>query len=128
MFFVRGLIATCVVVFLLNASTSALAQRPSTVAEEIVRITFNSYRAAVLGRDGAKAAQYIDDESAALYEKIRVAALVASKAELLKTSLFFQAAVFSVRHHLTKDDIQKITGRDLYGKTVSFGDASSSMG
>lgn len=102
------------------------AQRSSV--DEPVRVTFTAFKHALLSRDGARAAGFIDDETAALYEQMRRAALEAPKAELLKSTLFFQVVVLTVRQNLTKDEIQNISGRDLYGKTVVLGGLSASMG
>jgi hypothetical protein len=129
MFFIRVLIAASSVAFCISiAAQPATAQQQRPVAEELVRTTFISFKHALMGRDGVRAASYIDDETAAFYEKMRQAALNTHKAELLKSKLFFQVAVLLVRHYFSQDDIQGITGRDLYGKTVSIGDTSASMG
>src|SRR5262245_35503348 len=100
----RAVAAVCAVMF-----CSSLAAQPTTtprmsVAEEFVRITFLSFKHALLAKDGARAARYIDDDTAAFYDEIRLSVLHDAKAPLLKKKLSFQTAVLSVRQTLSKAD------------------------
>lgn len=126
-FFARAAIIFCAVLISLHVAAQTAPPRLS-IAEESVRITFTSFKHALLARDGTRAARFIDDDTAMLYEKIRRAALDAPKDELLKSTLFFQVAVLGIRQVFTKSDIENISGRDLYGKTVSAGADSGAMG
>jgi hypothetical protein len=96
--------------------------------EQGVLTAFADFKSALLVKDGARAANYVDDGTAALYERIRLSALAAQKVELLKATLHFQVAVLTIRQSFKKADLQTINGRELYGKTVSAGGASGAMG
>jgi hypothetical protein len=104
--------------------TSALAQ--TSDVSESVRATLAGFKQVLQARDGDAAADYIDDDTAAFYERIRRAALEASKPRLINEPLAFQAAVLAVRHRLSKADIEKIGGRALYAKLITIGDSGSS--
>lgn len=106
--------------WLLAWSSLATAQRQSV--EEPVRAAYASFKSSIMKREGAEAARLVDDETTRYYERVRIAALTMSKAELLKNPLFFQIAVLGTRQYFTRADIEKITGRDLFGKNVDIGD------
>lgn len=105
--------------------TAVSAQTRLSPTEELVRITFTSFKHAILAKDGVRASQLIDDDTAALHEKLRQFALNTSKPVLLKERFSTIVAVLAIRHAFSKDDIQNISGRAMYGKTIARGDAGA---
>jgi hypothetical protein len=90
--------------------------------EEGVSIVFMNFKQALGARNGAAAANYIDDRTAAFYEKIRRASLRMPKNQLLKESLYFQIGVFSTRLRFSKAEIEKTDGRGVYAKLAAAGE------
>jgi hypothetical protein len=101
-------------------SSPVAAQQPAVEAS--VRATFTNFKQAVMSRDGVRAARLIDDEAEKFYNRVRVAALSAPKPKLLKMPFFLQMAVITTRHNFKREDIEKIGGREFFGKNVAIGD------
>ena len=123
---IRTLSAVCAaIIVLVFAAQSATAQQQRPVVEEIVRITFGSFKHALMNREGVLAASYIDDDTIALHEKYRHLALTAPKEVLLKERLSVLVGALSVRQYFTREDIQNINGRVLFAKFVAIGNTGS---
>lgn len=117
-------IASSFLALFLSLAVPAAPGRTATV-EEGVSIAFRNFQQALDARNGTAAANYIDDRTAAFYEKIRRAALRMPKKQLLKESLFFQAGVFSTRLRFSKDEIGKTDGRGVYAKLTAAGETGA---
>lgn len=110
---------TAAVVLLFAGVPIASAQQ--SVIEESVRIVFTSFKHATLNREGPRAARLVDDQTVDFYERTRLAALRMEKPELLRQPVFFQISVLSTRQYFTRADIERIKGRELFGKYVTIG-------
>ena len=93
----------------------------AATVEEGVAATFAKFKQAMAARDGVIASRYIDDRTAAFYEKIHRAALTMPQDQLLRQSRFFQLEVFSTRLLVGKSEIENIDGRELYAKLAAAG-------
>jgi hypothetical protein len=79
-----------------------------------VRTSFDSYRTAVRSGDWAAAAELVDAEAVAVFERVRDLALHADKAELLRGEFWISTAVLVLRHVATADEIEAARGRAAY--------------
>ena len=123
---IRTLLATCVaIIVLLFAAQLTTAQQQRPVVEELVRITFTSFKHALMNREGPLAASYIDDDTVALNEKYRRLALFATKEAILKERLSALVGALTVRQYFAKEDVQNIDGRGLFAKFVAVGNVGS---
>jgi len=89
------------------------ASAQSSDAPEI-RASFDSYRAAVRSGNWAEAAELVDAEAVAVFERVRDAALHADKAELLRSEFWISAAALVLRHVASAEEIEAATGRAAY--------------
>src|SRR5580765_4696255 len=94
--FVNGLARIAMVAIMLAIPLAATAQSQQSAVEESVRIVFGSFTSALLTRNGALAARYIDDATIALHEKYRQLALTGQKTSLLKERFSVIVGVLSV--------------------------------
>lgn len=117
-------IASCILALFLSLAVLAASASAGTV-EEGVSTAFANFKQALAARNGAAAANYIDDRTAAFYEKIRRAALRMPKNQLLKEPLFFQIEVFSTRLSFSKAEIEKTDGRGVYTKLAAAGETAA---
>jgi hypothetical protein len=107
---------------LVASSGFLVAQGSAATVEEGVSAAFAKFKQALAARDGAAAARYIDDRTAAFYARMRRAALRMPQDRLLKQPLFFQVGVFSTRLRFSKEEVEKTDGRGLYAKLAAGGD------
>ena len=101
-----------VAAFLLIALCGGASAQTGDAPE--IRASFDSYRAAVRSGDWAEAAELVDAEAVAAFERVRDAALHADKAELLRGEFWISTAALVLRHVATADEIEAARGRAAY--------------
>lgn len=121
----RSTFALILAAFISLSGIAVVPAWPATV-EEGVSAAFAVFKQALAARDGPAAARYIDDRTAAYYEKIRRAALRMPKNQLLRQPLFFQFGVLSTRLRFREDEIAGTDGRGFYAKLAADGAAGIS--
>jgi hypothetical protein len=102
---------------------SAQEQKISSVEAERGNITkiFQEYQNAIVRRDGLKAAGMISADSTSVYENYRHGALTSSKQELLQIPLIHRAAILVLRGSIAPAELETLTGKDLFARSVEAG-------
>jgi hypothetical protein len=101
-------VAACLLIALCGDASA----QADTASE--IRASFDSYRAAVRLGDWVAAADLVDAEAVAVFERVRDAALHADKADLLRGEFWISAAALVLRHVASADEIEMARGRAAY--------------
>jgi len=97
----------------------------AATVEEAAAAAFAKFNEALVSRDGAVAARYVDARTEEFYERVRRAALTMPKRQLLKQPLFFQAEVLATRARFGKSELERSEGRDVFTKLAAAGAAGA---
>jgi hypothetical protein len=103
-----------------NATPTA-ATTPSAADEVAVTRAFGEYRAALLARDGKKAASLLSTDSVAYYAKLRALARTAPEGDLRAAPLFDQLAVLVLRATLPAKTIRSASATEIVVQAVEIG-------
>jgi hypothetical protein len=107
------------VAFLIQAQSSP-GQGPGLSPQDV----FAEFRSAVGQGSGEKAAQLLSKETAALYERLRRAAITTARADLERLSIVEVFGVLSLRHTFSKKELEANTGKSLLAKALVSDPAS----
>lgn len=91
------------------------------VEHEAVRVAVRSYTTAIQARDVEAASACVVDETFALYEELRVAALRSTRAQLESLDLMTILMVLQIRVVLPRAELDVLDGRGLFGAAVIAG-------
>lgn len=86
-----------------------------------IRACFTAYRQAVLNANGSEAADQIDSESLAYYQRIRNLAFDGSAEETKALTFADKMAVLIARHRATAAELETMDGRGLFEHAVNHG-------
>ncbi len=87
---------------------------------EVVEV-FNSYRLALLDKDGAKAVSLVDAATIALYEKDRLLALTGTKEELLQLPMMKLMQVLMYRQRMSAEELKTMDGASIFHHGIEQG-------
>jgi hypothetical protein len=98
---------------------AAIDGRARADEPEAVRAAFADYRAALIGRDGAKAAEAVSAGSRGYYERLRDLAQWAPREQVAALPLADRIAVLRLRHELTASELAPLSGAELIALSVA---------
>ena len=103
---------------LLVSSTSAFTQKSEVKA---VKVSFDSYKQAILNDRGEEAVQFVDSRTINYYGDVLEKVKHADSATVNALPLMDKVMVFSVRHRATKEDILSFDGKGLLVYAIKSG-------
>jgi hypothetical protein len=101
---------------------SAVAAADDQAAEVVaVKQVFSAYKTALLEGNGSAAADVVNGGTIQYYSDILEHVLHTPRAKLGELDLISKFMVLRIRHELTKPEIEKLTGRELFVLGVNKG-------
>lgn len=90
-------------------------------AESEIRETFGAFRKALAAKQGAKALEVVDDETIALFERVRTNALEATPETLNGLSGYELILTLLLRYELFPEALEEMAAKELFTRTVDEG-------
>jgi hypothetical protein len=105
-----------------SAANQGAASFPTSAADEkAIRECFESYRQLALAQQGAEAAELVSNSTFEYYDELRRLALTGSAATIKEQSVGRRMMVLMYRHRYTRDDLQRMNGRELFVDNIDKG-------
>lgn len=105
----------------LVAACAAPSQTEPNSPERAVEDAYLAFRAAVLAGDGRAAAELATEESWTFFGDLAVDALEADRSRLERMDIDRQLAVLVLRHGLTSQQLQSMSGQELLAQMIDEG-------
>jgi len=106
---------------LLPAGCATSPQTAEGSAERAVEQTFESYRRALLARDGAAAADLVTEQTWAFYRDWADRALTADRVALMESPLVDRVSVLLMRHGMAPAQLREMSGKEIFAHAVERG-------
>lgn len=100
---------------------AAAQRRGAPSAARAVRQTWENYKKAILGKDGAAALALVNQTTVGYYGQMRTLALRATEAEVKALSVTNKIMVLSYRHRLSPEQLEAMNAEELFVHGVSQG-------
>lgn len=107
--------------FQARAEEAAASNTAGKEEQAAIRKCFSAYKAAILDGNGEVAVKHITAGSLAKYEKLKGLALYAKRADVNSHSLMDKLIIFSLRHRVPLQSLDKMTPQDLFVYAVNHG-------
>ena len=96
-------------------------ERDEGADEQAIEEAFEAYKAALLGREGERAAGLVTRATIDYYDEMRTLALEADRAELENRRILDRFTVLMLRHVMTAKQLKPMTGEDVFAFAVDEG-------
>ena len=112
----KKIFAVCFIMFgIVSAGFSQIAEK------QLVQKAFKNYKNAILTDKGEEAVKYVDSRTIKYYDTILYHVKNADSATVSALSLLDRLMVFSIRHRVSKSDVQSFDGEKLLVYAIQNG-------
>lgn len=104
-----------VTVCIINLTASAQSD------EQAIKDCFKLYKHALIDADGEEAADYVDQNTIAYYDKMLDMSLRADSATVQAANMIDKMTIFTVRHKIPRDTLASMDGKAFFSYAINSG-------